>query len=143
MHDFIDLKSIGVSKALLTPTEVENVFGKRYFYRMRLYRWEKEGYLRDFKNGNKKYYYAGDIIKAAEQSLRDKLRGFLGKTYNFEINFLIREREITVHGLDPKSNKHWGVFVDTMNKNETSLVLKILKQMSMAKTFWAESKVGR
>ena len=136
MDDFVDLKSVRTSKALLTPTEVERVFGRRYFYRMRLYRWENEGYLRAFKHNKKKYYYAGDIIKTAEQSLRDKLKGFLGKTYNFDIRFRIKEKEITVHGLNPKSNKHWEEFVDTMSKNETSIVLKILKQMSIADTFW-------
>jgi len=136
MEDFIELKEVGVTKALLTPTEVERYFGKRYFYRMRLFRWEREGYLRAFRKGKKKYYYSGDVVVAAEQSLRNKLKGFLGKHYNFVIRFRIQDKEITVHGLHPKSKKHWEVDIDTNCKNESSLVLKVIQQMNWPGPYW-------
>ena len=122
---------------LLSPMEIEDRLGKGYFYRMRVFRWEKDGWLLPLERGGRKYYLAKEIINAADKSLRDKLERLLSP--NFHVGRIVFNyddgKELNVQVFDTKNS--FDFEADTDSEGEVELVGKILREVGVLKTYWS------
>lgn len=137
MNDVNKLHKAGIPYPLYTPTEIEKELGEKYFYRMRLYRWEIRGYLRPYFQGKKKFYYVPQVLEAANKSLLEKISKPL-KTEGYSIvEFEYNskdDKEINVAVAKTGKNSKW-FSVDTMDMNEVSLARRILFGLDIMKTY--------
>lgn len=139
MNDINKLHKAGIPYPLYTPTDIERELGEKYFYRMRLHRWEIRGYLRPYFQGKKKFYYVQQVLEAAKKSLLEKISKSLKidgySIVKFEYNSK-DGKEINVAVAKAGKIAKW-FSVDTVDMNEVNLARRILVGLDIMKTYWA------
>ncbi len=126
LNDVTLMKNTNDNRAafhLMTPTEVEEVFGAKYFYRQRLYRLAKSGKIPDFKLRSETCYLGTHVLGAFLKDLEIRIQS---RFPEIDISTLrvfydaVTGKRIVVDGLFSGS-----VAVNTDSENEEDLLLKI------------------
>lgn len=110
-------------KSLYTAQELENILGKTYFYRQRIYRMAEDGKVSPYQVNGKLYFSSEELIKASLNRLANRIRLRFSKLASFlRINFdETKSKKITVYGFPDKS----VVIADTENETEEELLQKV------------------
>lgn len=113
-----------MNKKLLTAQQVENEFGRGYFYRQHIYRLADENVIESYHIGSKLYFSIDEIVDISISRLKKKLarrfpRRFLrGMRTSF---YPLEKNEIKLY----KTKPELSVSVDTRTDSEETLLTKL------------------
>lgn len=93
------------TKSLFTAQELEDLLGKTYFYRQRIYRMAEDGKISSYQIGGKLYFSKEELIAASLNRLAARIRLRFSKLASFlKLSFdESKAKEIRVFGFLDKS----------------------------------------
>lgn len=117
---------------LLTPIEAEELFGKKYFYRQKIYRLAEKGKMPAFKLRGQTCYLGSHIVSAMLKDLELHIASKFPEidTQSLRIFYdTAREKRIVIDGLFGK-----GLTVNTDEETEEDTIAKIAHIVEWMKT---------
>lgn len=111
------------TKSLFTAQELEDLLGKTYFYRQRIYRMAEDGQISSYQVGGKFYFAKDELTLAALNRLANRVRLRFSRLAPYlRISFdEIKAKEIRVYGFLDKSL----IIANTESETEEELLRKI------------------
>ena len=111
------------AKSLFTAQELEELLGKMYFYRQRIYRMAEDGKISPYQVDGKFYFSKDELIMATLNRLSARIRLRFSRLAPFlRISFdENKNKAITVYGFPDKSI----ITANTENETEEELLKKV------------------
>src|SRR3989344_6576294 len=111
------------AKSLFTAQELEELLGKTYFYRQRIYRMAEDGKTSSYQVGGKFYFSKEELITASLNRLAARIRlRFSSLAPILRISFdENKDKLITVYGFPDKS----VITANTESETEEELLRKV------------------
>ncbi len=106
---------------LISASDAENIFGKKLFYRQKIYRFEKANKIKGFLFRGQTLFLGSQILKAVIIDLADKIESrYPGiKDGQFQIAYNDKTKTMTIDGLHGS-----GITIDTDTENEEDTLYK-------------------
>ena len=111
-------------RILLTAQEIENLLGKKYFYRQNIYRMADDNIIPTFNVGGTLYFSPEDVKKAAFTKLARRIRArfphlrYKGQVISFDEQ---KDKKIRVHS----TRSRFEVIADPEIETEENLLKKL------------------